>query len=40
MVHSKKVLELIEKGDCGWECMVPPEVAEVIKEKGYLSYKS
>lgn len=38
-VYSREVLAMIEKGDCGWECMVPPGVADVIKDKGYLGYK-
>lgn len=38
-VFSRDALARIQKGDPTWETMVPPEVAEVIKTRGYLGYK-
>lgn len=35
-VFSRDVLAKIAKGDDSWEAMVPPEVAEVIKSRGYF----
>tara|TARA_R110002096_G_scaffold42144_20_gene113808 strand:- start:5477 stop:6880 length:1404 start_codon:yes stop_codon:yes gene_type:complete len=37
-VFSRDVLAKIAKNDSSWESMVPPEVASVIKERGYFGY--
>lgn len=38
-VFSRDALARIQKGDPTWESMVPAEVREVIKSRGYLGYK-
>lgn len=38
-VFSRDALARIQKGDSSWEAMVPPEVRDVIKSRGYLGYK-
>ncbi len=38
-IFSRDVLERIAKHDNEWEDMVPPEVATIIKERGYFGYK-
>ena len=37
-IHSGKVLEMIDKGDCSWESMVPKAVADVIKKRCYFGF--
>jgi hypothetical protein len=37
-VFSKEVLSLIRSGNAGWEMMVPPKVANLIKEKFLFGY--
>ena len=37
-IFSRDVLDKIRNGDDTWETMVPPEVAELIKERGYFGY--
>ncbi|WP_348823099.1 TonB-dependent receptor [Flavobacterium aestuarii] len=39
-VFSREVLKMISAGKSGWESMLPPGVAEIIKEKGLFGYKS
>jgi hypothetical protein len=36
-IWSREALRLIRAGDPGWRSMVPPEVAAVIRERGYFS---
>ena len=38
-IFSREVLSKIERGDEGWEEMLPPGVAEIIKEKRLFNYK-
>ncbi|HEX2874894.1 MAG TPA: hypothetical protein VHP33_26770 [Polyangiaceae bacterium] len=38
-VFSRDVLELIKSGDPSWEQMVPPEIAEIIKRRGFFGCK-
>jgi hypothetical protein len=38
-VFSRDVLELIKSGDPSWEHMVPPEIAEIIKRRGFFGCK-
>jgi len=33
------VLRRIQVGDASWEDMVPPEIAEVIKQRGFFDYR-
>ena len=37
-IVSDNVLAMIKRGEDGWEAMVPPEVAEAIKEKCLFEY--
>ena len=37
-IFSREVLRLIIAGDASWEAMVPAEVAQMIKERGYFGY--
>ena len=37
-VFSRDVLKRIGSGDTSWEPMVPPEVAELIKKRGFFGY--
>lgn len=37
-IFSRDVLALLKKGEPGWEAMVPPQVAAVIKERKLLGY--
>ncbi len=37
-IFSREVLTMIEKGESGWEEMVPAGVSEIIKEKRLFSY--
>jgi hypothetical protein len=38
-IITTDVLLRIQKGDARWETMVPPEIAEVIKNRGYFGYR-
>ena len=38
-VFSREVLKMISAGKLGWEPMLPPGVAEIIKEKGLFGYQ-
>jgi hypothetical protein len=29
----------LQTGDSGWEKMVPPEVAQIIKQRGFFGYQ-
>src|SRR5690606_4220995 len=37
-IYSRDVLGLIRSGDSGWEIMVPPQVAAIIKERKLFGY--
>ena len=37
-IFSRDVLKRIAAGDAAWEQMVPPEVAELIKKRGFIGY--
>ena len=37
-IFSRDVLKRIADGDPAWEAMVPPQVAEVIKKRGFFGY--
>jgi hypothetical protein len=37
-IFSRDVLKRIEKNDPTWECMVPPEIADVIKRRRFFGY--
>jgi len=37
-IFSREVLALIKSGDAGWELMVPPQVAAMIKERKLFGY--
>ncbi len=38
-IFSRDVLERIKAGDDSWEAMVPPEIAEIIKRRGFFGCK-
>jgi hypothetical protein len=38
-IFSREVLARIQQGDAGWEIMVPPQVASIIKERKLFGYK-
>jgi hypothetical protein len=38
-IFSRDVLERIKEGDASWEQMVPAEIAETIKRRGFFGYK-
>lgn len=38
-IFSRDVLQKIQDRDASWEEMVPPEVAEIIKSRGYFGYR-
>ena len=38
-IFSRDVLKRIKSGDCSWECMVPPEIAEIIKRRRFFGYQ-
>jgi hypothetical protein len=38
-IHPPDVLAKLKSGDSGWERMVPPEVAEVIKQRRFFGYQ-
>jgi hypothetical protein len=37
-IFSREVLALIKGGDSGWEIMVPPQVADIIKERKLFGF--
>jgi hypothetical protein len=37
-IFSREVLDLIKSGDSGWEIMVPPKVAMIIRERKLFGY--
>jgi hypothetical protein len=37
-IFSREVLRKIAENDDSWECMVPPDVAELIKRRGFFGY--
>jgi hypothetical protein len=37
-IQSRDVVQHIETGDAGWEAMVPREIAEIIKQRGFFGY--
>jgi hypothetical protein len=37
-IFSRDVLVMIKSGDAGWEIMVPPQVAAIVKERKLLGY--
>lgn len=39
-IFSKQVLQMIQQGETGWESMVPPKIANLIKEKCLFGYPS
>jgi len=39
-VLPRQVLSLIQLGDPAWEALVPPDVVDVIKERGFVSYRA
>ncbi len=38
-IFSRDVLERIKSGDSSWEGMVPKEIAEIIKQRGFFGHK-
>jgi hypothetical protein len=38
-IFTPDVLRRIKEGDASWETMVPREIAEVIKQRGYFDYQ-
>ncbi|HEY6078118.1 MAG TPA: hypothetical protein VIW29_04910 [Polyangiaceae bacterium] len=38
-IFSRDVLERIKEGDDSWESMVPSEIADIIKRRGFFGYK-
>jgi hypothetical protein len=38
-ILSRDVLQRIPTDDCTWESMVPPEVGELIKKRGFFGYQ-
>jgi hypothetical protein len=38
-IFSRDVLAKIQRGESGWESMVPENVAAVIKERGLFGFK-
>jgi len=38
-IFSRDVLKRIKDGDAHWEDMVPPEIAQVIKERAFFGYR-
>jgi hypothetical protein len=37
-ILARDVLRSIEAGDPAWEGMVPPEIAEIIRRRGFFGY--
>jgi len=38
-IFSRDVLRRIKSGDCSWQDMVPVEIAEIIKRRGFFGYQ-
>lgn len=38
-IHPPDVLARLKQGDASWEKMVPPEVREIIEERGFFGYR-
>jgi hypothetical protein len=38
-IHPPEVLAKLQSGDEAWQQMVPPEVAEIIKEQRFFGYR-
>ena len=38
-IFSRDVLKRIAEGDESWDQMVPPQVAEIIRQRGFFGYK-
>ena len=38
-IFSRDVLKRIASGDESWDGMVPPQVAEIIRQRGFFGYK-
>ena len=38
-IFSRDVLRRIKDGDAAWEQMVPPEIAEMIKNRRFFGYQ-
>jgi hypothetical protein len=38
-IFSRDVLKRIAAGDESWDEMVPPQVAEIIRNRGFFGYK-
>jgi len=38
-IFSRDVLKRIAAGDESWDEMVPPQVAEIIRRRGFFGYK-
>ena len=39
-IHPPEALAKIQSGDSSWETMVPPEVADIIKSRGFFGYRA
>jgi hypothetical protein len=39
-IYPAKVLAKLKAGDESWEKMVPPEVAQIIKEREFFGYRA
>jgi hypothetical protein len=39
-IHPPEALAKLQSGDPAWEGMVPPEVATIIKERGFFGYRA
>src|SRR5947199_10275688 len=38
-IFPPDALAKLQTGDSGWEKMVPPEVTQIIKERGFFGYR-
>jgi hypothetical protein len=38
-IHPPEALQKLQSGDASWEAMVPPEVVEIIKTRGFFGYR-
>ena len=38
-IFSRDVLKRIKDNDVAWECMVPPEIADMIKRRNFFGYR-
>jgi hypothetical protein len=39
-IYSRDALAKLRQGDNGWEQMVPPEVAKMVKEREFFGYRA